>query len=179
MAYCVVDWTFCVVNSFCAIQSWWRFRYPDEPFPDPWWEHVDVMRTFRKRIKTMMATFEKKYAPDHFYICLDCPRKSIWRTRLDPSYKSNRGDSKISKEGAEVWDRVFQVAAEELASFGVGSKYTVVRGDTAEADDCAAIVCDQICTKDRKIAVISGDSDLYQLETRPGVTVYDVKGKRW
>lgn len=107
MRYCVLDWTFCVIHTFCAIQSWWRFRRPGEDFPEPWWEHVEVLATFRKRVGDMLKEFKKTYNADCYYVCMDCPRQNIWRLILDSNYKSNRSDTKISKEGKEVWGRVF------------------------------------------------------------------------
>lgn len=57
-----------------------------------------------------------------------------------------------------------------------------VRG--AEADDCVSVVCDYCLTSlsdpsPPAIHVVTGDSDLYQLEMRPGITVWDRKGRLW
>ena len=101
---------------------------------------------------------------------------------MDPNYKANRAETKISKEGHEVWGRVFVEAMEVLGESSLD--FVVVRSDHAEADDCVAVVCDHLLatkTDDHPVAinVITGDSDLYQLETKPGVTVWDRKGVRW
>lgn len=182
MKYCILDWTFCVIHTFCAIQSWWRFRRPGEDFPTPWWEHVEVQSTFRKRMGDMLKEFTKKYDPSKFYICQDCPRQNIWRLQLDSNYKANRSETKISKEGHDVWGRVFQEAMEILNESSLN--HTVIRVERAEADDCVAVVCDHLLatnTSEESVAidVVTGDSDLYQLETKPGVTVWDRKGNRW
>jgi hypothetical protein len=55
----------------------------------------------------MLKEFKKTYNADCYYVCMDCPRQNIWRLTLDSNYKSNRSDTKISKEGKEVWGRVF------------------------------------------------------------------------
>lgn len=54
----------------------------------------------------------------------------------------------------------------------------------AEADDCVAVVCERLLATKRDdeivaIHVVTGDSDLYQLEATDGITVWDRKGLRW
>lgn len=180
MTYGVLDWTFCVIHTFCAIQSWWRFRRPGEDFPEPWQEHVEVVATFRKRCADMLKEFHKRYQATHYYIACDCPRSEIWRLKLDPNYKSNRSNSKISKEGKDVWGEVFRQALEVLEETW-SDMYTVMRVPGAEADDCVAVVCDVLREKEAEavVHVVTGDSDLYQLEAKKGITVWDRKGKLW
>lgn len=130
----------------------------------PWWEHAEVVATFRKRCSDMLKEFNKRYqSPDRYYIACDCPRGEIWRLKLDPMYKSNRSQSNISKEGSAVWTEVFRVAHKVLAETFSNTPYSIVRADEAEADDCIAVCCDQLVSEhtDAMVHVVSGDSDLY------------------
>lgn len=66
-------------------------------------------------------------------------------------------------------------------TFPDNNAYCVVRADEAEADDCIAVCCDQLTTErpDATVHVVTGDSDLYQLESHDRVLVWDRKGARW
>lgn len=134
---------------------------------------------FQKRCHDMMKELQMKYSPDMYYICQDCPRDSIWRLALDPQYKANRNTTKIAKQGSSMWGRVFDVAAQIVSS----SEYVCQWVDVAEAeaDDCIAVVCSELSQRceDMNIQVITGDSDLYQLESIDRVTVFDRKGHPW
>lgn len=150
-------------------------------FPDPWWEHVEVEVMFRKRCGAMLREFRARIASiTHTYIACDCPRSEIWRLKLDPNYKANRVDSQIAKDGNAVWGPVFRVADEVLSQTYEESSYTILKVPSAEADDCIA-VCSEILVQqpDTSIHVITGDSDLYQLEKHSRITVWDRKGVPW
>ena len=175
MKACILDWTFCVIHTFCAIQSWWHFRSPDEEFPVEWWEHVDVTKTLKKRFGDMIKEFVKRYKSDMFIVACDCPRSDIWRMKLDCNYKSNRSGTKISKMGN--WGLVFEMAAAALVESGIS--YHMIRTASAEADDVIAISCDYLLGKCETIDVVTGDSDIYQLEKNERVKVWDRKGKSW
>ena len=93
----------------------------------------------------MLNEFHKKYNGGHYYICCDCPRSNIWRLKLDPGYKNNRSDTKISKEGHEVWGNVFSMALEVLK--GSNLSHSIIRVDNAEADDCVAVIAEHLIDK--------------------------------
>ena len=60
--------------------------------------------------------------------------------------------------------------------------YSIVRVGNAEADDCVAVIVNHLIEKDgddQQIHVVTGDSDLYQLDSFPQVSVWDRKGVLW
>ena len=138
---------------------------------------------FRKRCKDMLKEFMKRHGnPTRVYVACDCPRSDIWRLTLDSQYKANRANTRISKEGNEVWGEVFKHANEVLTQTVSQEALCILRVAHAEADDCVAVCCDKLTAESDDelcIHVVTGDSDLYQLESNRNVIVWDRKGNRW
>ena len=77
-------------------------------------------------------------------VAMDCPRKEIWRMKLFPEYKGNRG-----QDDGFMGGPFFKMAYEEILApdSDVDICQSILKLDQLEADDCIAIMCKYIISR--------------------------------
>jgi 5'-3' exonuclease len=119
---------------------------------------------FEKRFIGALNEFKKKlgFKWENFYMAMDCPRDTIWRMKLFPEYKSNRGDKTQHDFDPIVFVNTRQkIVPDLIAQHGVH----VLEYPAAEADDVVA-VCHASIRKsnpERDIIILTNDNDYLQL----------------
>lgn len=131
-----------------------------------------------------VLTFLKKY-PEEKEIVFCCDHKNTWRKAQFPYYKIKRKDARASSPFS--WDLVLsnlESLREELAEY---FPYKVIQIEGAEADDLISIITRHeaqydpesgLCGSDKKIIIISSDTDFAQLQVIPNVIQFSPGQKK-
>lgn len=126
----------------------------------------DVRSMVLFSLKRYMNKFRKSHGK--MVICVD--GKHVWRKKEFPYYKENRKEQKAkSPVDWEVVSNVIYTIAKELYLY---FPYKVISVDSAESDDCIAVLTKMI-SQQENVIIISGDKDLIQLQRFPNVLNYD------
>lgn len=113
----------------------------------------------------MLSRLVSAYDPSHFACAWDDDWRPEWRVELLESYKTHRLDLPASPE----LDEQMPVIEELLALAGVA----VVGAESYEAEDVIGALIERAQGGDNpgKVAIVSGDRDLFQLVRDPDVFV--------
>lgn len=111
---------------------------------------------------------------DNIVLVRDCLREEIWRNKFYPKYKKNRPDSSTSEIEDNIGNIFIYLYNEFFPSL---KKYNIksVLIDEVEADDII-FVFSNIIKKNKKVIIISNDSDFYQI-LDDNVKMYDISLK--
>ena len=158
--YILIDGSYFCFHRFYSCVTWYKYAYPEEELLDP--SQIDeFVEKFKKTIISKLKEIPKKLKIKDpiIYIGKDCKRKNIWRMDIFEKYKENRKkDDKFM--GGPLIKMVYD---EKLFIKGGASK--IFYHKKLEADDCIALLCKKLISKepDCKITVITSDTDYIQL----------------
>ena len=120
----------------------------------------------------------EKFKPDSVHVFWDCPKNEVWRKKIAPEYKDHRDAMPHYDDNVQLQlHNLIDAATNILPKLGV-RQYTRPR---QEADDLIYAACRMMapCNSDRKLMVISSDSDFLQLQWQmPHVLIYGPKTGR-
>lgn len=163
---------YCFYRYF-AIEQWFRLAKKDEKMDDPFQNALFVEKFRKTFVEKIGETVKKLKIEDPIIIVgKDCPRKEIWRMKLFPEYKGNRG-----QDAGFMGGPFFKMAYEDDL-FEKGGVKLRLSYDTLEADDCIAIAAKYILDKweDANIWIIASDMDYLQIAS-DRVKIYNLKYK--
>lgn len=111
---------------------------------------------------------------DEVFIAIDYGHS--WRKEFDTQYKAGR------KEGREKhkdinWDETFKNCNDLLDKIDSALPFQILKVQHLEADDWMSFVPRYY--PDKKVVLISFDSDLHQLLTLPNVAIFSPKSKKY
>lgn len=97
-----------------------------------------------------------------FILCMDCPRKEIWRTDIYPEYKVNRKyqvsnfEFNVGKVFEYAYNYIIPKICDEFDIIKVQSK-------SAEGDDIIAVLAQKYVNNGKNVIIVTGDRDMVQL----------------
>ena len=174
----LIDSSYFNFYRFFATKSWY-LRDPnrvESSIGVEWLSNLTFMATYEKMWFETVKKLCKMFVPDQIIFARD--GNDVWRYKIFPDYKGNRDND--CEEGG-VNDGPGPVFKHTNENFHCKvEKSTVIRVDTAEADDIIAVAVDyyQKAIPDCEITIITGDHDMLQL-CKPGVQIYNLKGKKF
>jgi hypothetical protein len=124
----------------------------------------------RHMVLNSLRLYKTKFGAEYGKIVIACDATNYWRRQVFPYYKANRKKSQAASE--LDWKAIFECLnkiRDELLEY---FPYTVVRVDTAEADDIVATLCHEYGNTSEKLMIISGDKDFQQLQHYMNVHQY-------
>jgi hypothetical protein len=125
----------------------------------------------RHMVLNSIRLYKTKFGAEHGKVIIACDATNYWRRQAFPYYKANRKKSQAASE--LDWKAIFECLnkiRDELLEY---FPYSVVRVDTAEADDIIATLCHEYGNSSEKIMIISGDKDFQQLQRYMNVRQYN------
>lgn len=140
-------------------------KYISDPIYD-WGSNTKFMNTYTKMymesIKKLVGA--KIYKTSKLIFCMDSRLSSLWRTKIMKTYKASRPDLAQKYN----FTPIFKTSKYELIPALIKNdpkKIYKIYIDGAEADDIIAVICKYYKSTDinKKIYIVSGDSDFYQL----------------
>jgi len=168
-----IDGSYYCFYRYFAIEQWFRLAKKDEKIGDPF-QNALFVEKFRKTFVDKIGETIKKLKIEDPIIMVgkDCPRKEIWRMKLFPEYKGNRGQDDSFMGGP-----FFKMAYDDKLFEQAGAKLRLSYPNL-EADDCIAITVKHILKKydDAKIWIIASDMDYLQLSS-DNVKIFNLKCK--
>lgn len=105
-------------------------------------------------IRKHKMAFSKEYGK----LVIACDGRNSWRKAVFPFYKANRKKSR--EETGLDWKMIFAATDKIITELQETFPYTVIRIDTAEADDVIAVLCGYV---PEPILIVSEDKDFIQL----------------
>jgi len=169
----LIDGSYYCFYRYFAIKQWFHLAKKDEKIDDPF-QNALFVEKFRKTFVEKIGETVKKLKVDNPIIIVgkDCPRKEIWRMKLFPEYKGNRG-----QDDGFMGGPFFKMAYEDNL-FEEGGAKLRLSYDSLEADDCIAIAAKYILDKwaDSNIWIIASDMDYLQIAS-DRVKIYNLKYK--
>lgn len=171
----IIDSSYYNFYRFFATVRW--YNYSDERKASAkgvrWLDNDVFMKTFKKMWFENIKKICKKFNVDTKNLIFARDGKNVWRYEIYPKYKAHRqGDDTVDDPHAPgpVFKYVNENYHKQLDSI-------VIRVDTAEADDIAAIAVRYIRAEypDNQIYLITGDHDFLQLSS-PSVQIYQLNG---
>lgn len=112
---------------------------------------------------TMLTRLISDLHPTHLACCMDADWRPQWRVDLVDSYKTHR----VAGEGEEA-DDVVETQTELIARLLRLAGIAVVGAPDCEAEDVIATLLQRV---NGRVAIVSGDRDLFQLVRDPNVWV--------
>jgi len=103
--------------------------------------------------------------------------KGNWRKEFEPSYKGNRKEQR--EKSLVDFNKIFQEFDWLIEKVDRATNWHVIKLDTIEADDIAAVCCKYDKFKDSEIVLISYDSDWEQMWKYPNVKIFSPMTKRY
>jgi len=116
-------------------------------------------------------------SPDDTIIVACDGSKGNWRKKYEPEYKGNRKEQR-EKSGIN-FVKIFEDFDWLLQKVDQATNWHVVKLDTIEADDIAAVACRYDKFKDSEIVLVSYDSDWEQMWNFPNVKIFSPMTKRY
>lgn len=170
MSLILIDTSYTSFYRFFATIRWYSLSNPDE-FKEKNNNEYDWLTD-----KLFIEKYEKLYLDSiiklfgiiifedsEVIFCMDSPKKSLWRSDLHCSYKSNRVDLLTKYNYKNVFKYTYDVIIPNILK-----KYnniTSILIDKVEADDIIGCICMhyKINNPDTTINIISADKDFLQL----------------
>lgn len=131
----------------------------------------------RHMVLNSIRMYKTKFGPEYGKMVIACDATNYWRRQLFPYYKANRKKSQASSE--LDWKAIFECLnkiRDELTEY---FPYSIIRIDTAEADDIIGTLCKEYGNTNEKILIISGDKDFQQLQRFMNVKQYNPVMKKF
>lgn len=156
MNFILIDGSYYIFYRYYALSVWWKHSHKDVELDINTPEFIEK---FKKTFSSKIAELDKKLKIKNSIkmVARDCPRNTIWRNSIYPSYKENRNTDFIGKEFFKMvyTERLFENSGIE----------TILSYPELEADDCIAITTKHILSKfpDATIWIIASDMDYLQL----------------
>jgi len=125
----------------------------------------------RHMVLNSIRLYKTKFGAEYGKVVIACDATNYWRRQTFPYYKANRKKSQAASE--LDWKAIFECLnkiRDELVEY---FPYSVVRVDTAEADDIIATLCNEYGNTSEKIMIVSGDKDFQQLQRYMNVRQYN------
>lgn len=115
----------------------------------------------------------EKFKPDSVHVFWDCNKNDVWRRKVLAEYKQHRDDlPAYSDDIQHELHQLISAAMDMIPHMGMRQYYR----DSQESDDLIYAACRVMTpcsTSERRVIVISSDSDFMQLKwTMPHVSVY-------
>ncbi len=177
--FVIVDSSYLVFYRFYATILWYKRANSDVDTSGNYSWHTDKIylekykKIFFTSIQGLIKRFNVPYS--NIIFALDCPRADIWRMPHIETYKSNRDDTTKSSSISHIFKYTYDTVLPELIE-----RYDVklLKVNSAEADDVAAIVTGELLTKypEREILIITNDCDYLQL-LQPRVHIWNLQKK--
>lgn len=131
----------------------------------------------RHMVLNSIRMYKTKFGPEYGKMVIACDATNYWRRQLFPYYKANRKKSQAASE--LDWKAIFEClnkVRDELTEY---FPYSIIRIDTAEADDIIGTLCKEYGNTNEKILIISGDKDFQQLQRFMNVKQYNPVMKKF
>ena len=131
----------------------------------------------RHMVLNSIRMYKTKFGLEYGKMVIACDATNYWRRQLFPYYKANRKKSQAASE--LDWKAIFECLnkiRDELTEY---FPYSIIRIDTAEADDIIGTLCKEYGNTNEKILIISGDKDFQQLQRFMNVKQYNPVMKKF
>lgn len=131
----------------------------------------------RHMVLNSIRMYKTKFGSEYGKLVIACDSTNYWRRQLFPYYKANRKKSQAASE--LDWKAIFECLnkiRDELTEY---FPYSVIRIETAEADDIIGTLCRAYGNTSEKILIISGDKDFQQLQRFMNVKQYNPVMKKY
>lgn len=146
----LIDTSFFCFYRYGATSSWYCLQNKKEKKENCNIENKDFLKYYDIQFRNTINKIIKHYKTENIIWILDEHRNNVWRMKHDDTYKSGR-------EGIPYIADFMKYSYENIIC-----DYKNMKVDNAEADDCIAVIS-KYDVNDKKIYIISGDSDLWQL----------------
>ena len=125
----------------------------------------------RYMVLNSLRLYKNKFGAEYGKIVIACDATNYWRRQVFPYYKANRKKSQAASEldWKAIYECLNKIRDELMEYF----PYSVIRVDTAEADDIIATLCHEHGNTHEKIMIVSGDKDFQQLHRYMNVRQYN------
>ena len=193
--YLFIDGSYYVFYRFHSLYNWYKLSHPDENIEETMVEpynNDEFREKYFNLFKTKLQEIPKKLKLEKpiIYIGKDCPRKDIWRHKYVENYKGTRV-IKQNKNPREFFINVYENNLFEN-SFNniinnkrskldiIPEKVKLLKYDTLEADDCIALMVNNIIENeddDYTITIITGDLDYLQLMKNDKISILNASLK--
>jgi len=174
--FILIDGSYFIFFRFYALINWFKLAKKEQTLnkENPPIKNIEFVNKFIKTFNKKIQEIPKKLKLDNPIILVgkDCPRQNIWRMKHLPTYKATREYSEFL--GGPFFAKVYN----ENLFIKAGAKI-VFEYPTLEADDCLAILTNDILTKypSANIHIITSDMDYLQL-AKSNVHIYDLKFRK-
>jgi 5'-3' exonuclease len=180
----LIDTSYTAFYRFFATLRWFSHANPDEYKQlkeDPkynWCENKLFIEKYEKMfMKSIVDLVKKKVFNNSTVIfCMDSPKETLWRTKLDPNYKGERADMSLKHNFKPTFTYTYETI---IPQFIKDNNIHGIRIESMEADDIIASICMYLkeTNKDKQIYLVSGDEDFLQLG-RPSIQFVNYKQKK-
>ena len=135
---------------------------------------IFLKKKFIDLFQSKLKEIQKKYKDYKMIVCLDCPRKDIWRNTIYKDYKQTR----VSDDSTGNFFKLVR----DLDLFAESGIQTKISHPYLEADDCIAVITNHLFKKDKnnKVVIITSDHDYLQLfnqENKENLFIVDARLK--
>lgn len=103
--------------------------------------------------------------------------RGSWRRDIYPPYKMNRKIQREEQEEPEWWKEIYKEFNEQKKILARGLPWHWITVTKMEADDIASVACRYY--KDKKVILVSSDSDWGMLLQYPNVKILSIKTKEF
>ena len=180
----LIDTSYTAFYRFFATLRWFSHAYPDEykQFKeDPkynWCENKIFIEKYEKMfMKSIVDLVKKKVFNNSTVIfCMDSPKETLWRTKIDSNYKGDRADMSLKHNFKPTFTYTYETI---IPQFIKDTNIHGMRIESMEADDIIASICMYLneTNKDIHVYLVSGDMDFLQLG-RPSIQFVNYKQKK-
>lgn len=141
----------------------------------------------RHMVINTIRSHNNKFKREYGELVIACDNKKYWRKSVFPYYKAHR--KKAREESGYDWNVIFEAINQIKKELKETFPYKVIEVEGAEADDIIASLCKWSQTNDliqnglieepRKILIISGDHDFFQLQKYKNIYQYSPTKKKF
>lgn len=182
----LIDTSYTAFYRFFATIKWYSFAYPEDyklikdNINYDWKENKIFIEKYEKMfLDSIIKLLKKKiFNNSKIIFCCDSSKETLWRNKIDNTYKSNR----YILENKYNFQYVFQYTYENIIPniYKNNTNINIFKINTIEADDIIAGIC--LYYKNinplQKIYIISSDKDFLQLG-RENITFINYKNKKY
>ena len=176
MNYIFIDGSYFIFYRYFALIQWWKKAHVEEPL-DNLIDNDEFCNKFISRCKDSIKEIKKNLKlpkETMVYIAFDCPRRTIWRTKIFHSYKASRPN--YNKESHLNPGPFFKLIYKSNIFQEIGC--SILQEPELEADDCIALTIKKIKTDENKCYIIASDHDYFQILESDKIMLYDLKFKQ-
>lgn len=165
-----IDGGYYTFYRYYATLRWHSFRV-EEVNTDTILENSDFLNGLYNHIDNDVTKWQREHQVKlrQIFLCVDCPRGSIWRCKVYPEYKGTRVHADTFQSG------VFELVQKHLAKKGI----RFLSYNELEADDIVSISAKYLsmyCPNVSKIVILTNDNDYQQLSS-DHIKVMNMQGK--